>query len=167
MIQLVRVDGRLIHGMVAVTWCGMYNPQILAVVNDAAANDEFHTMTLKLAKPGSVEKCFVWTKDKAVERINSGKYDKKKMFITVATVEDAYDIAKRCSAIQTINIGPEVDGGDGRVTEGKKEISEDVWISEAKFNLLKELHEEGKEIFAQITTAMPKVEWSDIEAKFK
>lgn len=66
MIQLVRVDGRLIHGMVAVTWCGMYNPQILAVVNDAAANDEFHTMTLKLAKPGTVEKCFVWTKDKAV-----------------------------------------------------------------------------------------------------
>ena len=156
MIQLVRVDGRLIHGMVAVTWCGMYNPQILAVVNDAAANDEFHTMTLKLAKPGTVENCFVWTKEKAVERINSGKYDKKKMFITVATVEDAYELAKRCPAITSINIGPEVEGGDGRVTQGKQEISEGVWINEAKFQLLKELHEEGKE-----------VTWEGIAAKFR
>lgn len=167
MIQLVRVDGRLIHGMVAVTWCGMYNPQILAVVNDAAANDEFHTMTLKLAKPGTVEKCFVWTKEKAVERINSGKYDKKKMFITVATVEDAYELAKRCPAITSINIGPEVEGGDGRVTQGKQEISEGVWINEVKFQLLKELHEEGKEVFAQITTAMNKVTWEEIAAKFR
>ena len=46
MIQLVRVDGRLIHGMVAVTWFGMYNPMIFAVVIDAAANDEFTIMTL-------------------------------------------------------------------------------------------------------------------------
>ena len=167
MIQLVRVDGRLIHGMVAVTWCGMYNPQILAVVNDAAANDEFHTMTLKLAKPGTVENCFVWTKEKAVERINSGKYDKKKMFITVATVEDAYELAKRCPAITSINIGPEVEGGDGRVTQGKQEISEGVWINEAKFQLLKELHEEGKEVFAQITTAMSKVTGEEIAAKFR
>ncbi len=167
MIQLVRVDGRLIHGMVAVTWCGMYNPQILAVVNDAAANDEFHAMTLKLAKPSSVEKCFVWTKEKAIDRINSGKYDNKKMFITVATVEDAYALAKACPAIRNINIGPEVDGTDGRVTTGKVEISDGVWINEEKFNLLKELHDEGKEVFAQITTAMAKVEWHDIEAKFK
>lgn len=166
MIQLVRVDGRLIHGMVAVTWCGMYRPNILIVVNDAAANDEFHAMTLKLAKPASVEKCFVWTIDKAVERINSGKYDSKQVFITVATVEDAYALAKRCPSIKHVNVGPEVEGTEGRVTTGKKEISEGVWIDEKKFNLLKELHEEGVEVFAQITTAMTKVEWNDIEAKF-
>lgn len=167
MIQLVRVDGRLIHGMVTVTWCGMYKPQILLVVNDEAANDNFHAMTLKLAKPASVEKCFVWTKEKAIDRINSGKYDKKKVFITVATVEDAYYLAKHCPAIHNINIGPEVDHIDGRVTVGKTEISEGVWINEEKFKLLKELHDEGREVFAQITTAMAKVEWHDIEKKFQ
>ena len=167
MVQLVRVDGRLIHGMVAVTWCGVYSPDILVVANDAAANDEFHAMTLKLAKPGGVEKCFVWTLDKAVERINGPKYENKKIFMTVATVEDAYYIARRCPSVQHINIGPEVDGGNGRVTEGKTEISEGVWITEEKYKLLKELHDEGREVFAQITTAMSKVEWHDIEKKFK
>ncbi len=167
MVQLLRVDGRLIHGMVAVTWCGMLRPDILVVANDAAANDEFHAMTLKLAKPGGVEKCFVWTLQKAIDRINSDKYKNKKIFMTVATVEDAYTLAKQCPEIQHINIGPEVDGGDGRVTAGKKEISEGVWINEEKYQLLKELHAMGKEIFAQITTAMTKVEWAEIEKKFE
>ena len=40
MIQLMRVDGRLIHGMVAVTWCGVYKPTVLVVVNDEAANND-------------------------------------------------------------------------------------------------------------------------------
>ena len=166
MVQLLRVDGRLIHGMVAVTWCGVFSPEILVVANDEAANDEFHAMTLKLAKPGGVEKCFVWTLDKTIERINGPKYKNKKIFMTVATVEDAYTLAKQCPDIVKINIGPEVDGGNGRVTTGKKEISEGVWITEEKYRLLKELHDSGKEVFAQITPAMTKVEWPEIEKKF-
>ena len=60
MISLLRVDGRLVHGMVAVTWVGELKPNVLVVANDAAANDSFHTMTLKLAKPANVD-MYVWT----------------------------------------------------------------------------------------------------------
>ena len=166
MIQLCRVDGRLIHGMVAVTWCGVYKPTVLAVVNDEAASDELHKTTLKLAKPAGVGKCLVWDMEKAIEKLNSSKYDKEKVFISVATVEDAYRLAKACPKIQHINIGPEVEGTKGQVTEGKTEISDGVYINEAKFKLLEELHNEGIEVFAQITTAMPKVEWNEIAKKF-
>lgn len=166
MIQLVRIDGRLIHGMVAVTWCGVYKPDILAVVNDEAANDELHKTTLKLAKPPGVSKCLVWTMERAIERLNSNKYDRDKVFITVATVEDAYKLAKACPKIKHINIGPEVDGTNGRVTTGKKQISDGVYINEEKFQLLKELHDSGLEVFSQVTTAMPKVEWNEVAKKF-
>ena len=104
--------------------------------------------------------------EKAIEKLNSSKYDKEKVFISVATVEDAYRLAKACPKIQHINIGPEVEGTKGRVTEGKTEISDGVYINEAKFKLLEELHNEGIEVFAQITTAMPKVEWNEIAKKF-
>lgn len=77
MVSLLRVDGRLIHGMVAVTWVGEIKPDVLVVANDAAANDSFHTMTLKLAKPPNVD-LYVWTLDKAVDRINGPKYTNKK-----------------------------------------------------------------------------------------
>ena len=167
MIQLMRVDGRLIHGMVAVTWCGVYKPTVLVVVNDEAANDELHKTTLKLAKPAGVSKCLVWDMNKAIEKLNGSKYDKEKVFISVATVEDAYKLANACSKIQHINIGPEVDGTNGRVTTGKREISDGVYINEEKYKLLKELNDSGREVFAQITTAMPKVEWDDIAKKFE
>ncbi len=166
MIQLVRVDGRLIHGMVAVTWCGSYNPQILVVANNEAANDEFHKMTLKLAKPSSVESVYVWDLDKTVDRLNGSKYANKKIFVSVATVEDAYYLAKRCPGIKHVNIGPEVDGEDGRTTEGKVKVSDNVYINEAKFQLLKELDLEGVEVFAQVTPAMPKVDFSGIKKAF-
>ncbi len=166
MVELVRVDGRLIHGMVAVTWCGVLHPQVLAVANDEAASNEIHKMTLKLAKPGNVEQCLVWTLDKAVEKLQEPKFEKKKVFMTVATVEDAYYIIKRVKTIKKLNIGPEVDGTNGRVTEGRTEISDGVWINEEKFNLLKELVEDGVEVFAQITPAVGRSNWDEIARKF-
>ena len=166
LVDLVRVDGRLIHGMVAVTWCGVLHPQILAVANDEAANNEIHKMTLKLAKPGNVEQCLVWTLDKAVEKLQEPKFEKKKVFMTVATVEDAYYVIKRVNTIKRLNIGPEVDGANGRVTEGRTEISDGVWITEGKFNLLKELAENGVEVFAQITPAVGRSDWEEIVKRF-
>lgn len=167
MVELVRVDGRLIHGMVAVTWCGVLHPEILAVANDAAANDEIHKMTLKLAKPGNVEQCLVWTLDRAVEKLQEQKFIKKKVFLTVATVEDAHYIITRVPTIKTLNIGPEVDGAKGRDTTGKIEISSGVYTSPAKFALLKELHEKGVEVFAQITPAMAKTDFAVFAKKFE
>ncbi len=166
MVELVRVDGRLIHGMVTVGWCSEIRPHILAVVNDEAANDPFHTMTLKLAKPAGID-CFVWTKEKAIDRINGPKYANKKIFMTVATVEDAVYMANNCPSIKTINIGPEVDGTKGRTIENKIEISHGVYINEEKYLLLKEIQNKGVEVYARVTPSMPKVEWNEIEKKFE
>jgi mannose/fructose/N-acetylgalactosamine-specific phosphotransferase system component IIB len=167
MVDLVRVDGRLIHGMIVVTWCGVLHPDILAVANDAAANDEIHKMTLKLAKPGNVEQCLVWTLDRAVEKLQEDKFIRKKVFLTVATVEDAHYIIKRVPTIKKLNIGPEVDGEKGRDTTGKTEIGDGVYTTAEKFALMKELHEQGVEVFAQITPAMPRTDFAEFAKKFE
>ena len=86
--------------------------------------------------------------------------------MTVATVEDAYYVIKRVNTIKRLNIGPEVDGANGRVTEGRTEISDGVWITEGKFNLLKELAENGVEVFAQITPAVGRSDWEEIVKRF-
>ncbi len=167
MVDLVRVDGRLIHGMIAVTWCGVLHPQVLAVANDAAANNETHKMVLKLAKPGNVDQCLVWTLDKAVEKLQESKFEKKKVFLVTGTVEDAYYIIKRVPTIKKLNIGPEVDGEKGRDITGKIAIAEGVYTSPEKFQLLKELDADGVEVFAQITPAMPRTDFSEFAKKFE
>ena len=40
MIQLLRVDHRLLHGQVVFSWCGQLNPNCILIANDAAATDD-------------------------------------------------------------------------------------------------------------------------------
>lgn len=165
MINLVRIDGRLIHGMVAVSWVGAENPDTLVIVNDRAANDEFEKMTLKLAKPGGVD-MFVWTKEKAVERLNSSKYANKKIFLVVGNFEDALFVFDNVPDIKRLNVGPTLDEKGGRVTEGKLEFS-NIWISAEEFKILKKIHDKGVEIFAQVSPTVGRSEYSEIAGKFK
>ena len=37
MIQLLRVDHRLLHGQVVFSWCSQLNPNCILIANDAAA----------------------------------------------------------------------------------------------------------------------------------
>ena len=54
MIRQVSVDDRLLHGQVAFYWTSYYNLDMILVLNDEAANDEFTKMILGLAKPREV-----------------------------------------------------------------------------------------------------------------
>lgn len=165
MVCLLRVDGRLIHGMVAVTWVGELKPDVLVVANDEAANDSFHTMTLKLAKPPNVD-LYVWTLDKAIDRINGPKYEGKRIFVTVGTIKDAEYLVDRCESIKNVNIGPEVDPVAGRVTEGKTEVG-GVYISSEQFSALKRMHDKGVEVYARITPQVARAEYAEIAKKFE
>ena len=49
MIKHLRIDNRLIHGQVAVTWMRRINADALVVVNDAVAKDRIQQMALPLA----------------------------------------------------------------------------------------------------------------------
>ncbi len=165
MISLVRIDGRLVHGMVAVSWMGEVNPDTFVVVSDRAANDPFETMTLKLAKPANAD-MFVWDKAKAVERLNSPKYEKKKIFVVVGNVYDAEYLFDNVPGIPRLNVGPPLDEKAGRITEGKKEVV-NVYISPEEFEVLKRIHDKGVEVFAQITPTVSKAGWEEIAGKFK
>lgn len=165
MISLLRVDGRLVHGMVAVTWVGELKPNVLMVANDSAANDNFHKMTLKLAKPANVD-MYILTLDNAIKRINEPKFQKKKIFITVGTIFDAEYMVNHCPEIKKVNIGPEVDGANGRTMTGKIEISSGVYASKEQFASLKRMHDKGVDVFAQITPQVPPVSFKEFSKKF-
>jgi len=49
MIKHLRIDNRLIHGQVAVTWMRRINADAIAVVNDDVAKDRIQQMALPLA----------------------------------------------------------------------------------------------------------------------
>lgn len=66
MIVCLRVDERLIHGQVAMTWTKELKLNGLVVASDEAASNELQKMTLKMAVPEGI-KCII----KSVEDVTT------------------------------------------------------------------------------------------------
>ena len=66
MIVCLRVDERLIHGQVAMTWTKELKLNGLVVASDEAASNEIQKMTLKMAVPEGI-KCII----KSVEDVTT------------------------------------------------------------------------------------------------
>lgn len=53
MIQMIRVDYRLLHGQVAVSWTSALGADCILLVSDTVLNDKLRLQALSLAKPGA------------------------------------------------------------------------------------------------------------------
>jgi fructoselysine and glucoselysine-specific PTS system IIB component len=105
MIKLVRVDHRLLHGQVAVSWFNSLGANTILVANDAVANDDFRKSAIRLAKPDKA-KLVMKSIDDSIKAIKSGATDKYKMLIVVESVADAEKLIKGTQdSIKTLNLG--------------------------------------------------------------
>ena len=93
MIQLLRVDHRLLHGQVVFSWCGQLNPNCILIANDAAATDDVRKAALRLGKPNNA-KLVIKTVDDSIAAINEGKTDKYSLMIVTGNVKDAVRLAR-------------------------------------------------------------------------
>ncbi len=138
MIQLLRVDHRLLHGQVAFSWVKNLNCNCILISNDKVVDDEVYKTTLKLAKP---EGCKLVIKNikNSIEAINSGVTSKYDLIIIVENIEDAYKIATNCN-IKSINLG------GTKATDNTKNISKAVNITKTEEKLLDDLLDKNIEI---------------------
>ena len=98
MINLMRVDHRLLHGQVAFSWTNALGTDCILIANDSVPTDDIRKTTLKLSKPNGV-KLVIKSIDDAITAINSGVTDKYKLFIIVETIHDAARMVEGLSLI--------------------------------------------------------------------
>lgn len=139
MIKLTRVDHRLLHGQVALTWTMAIGTNCLLIANDALMGDPLKMSALKLARPDGVKLVMKNIED-SIKAINSGVTDKYNLFIVVASIEDAYKLAIGCKSVDHINLG------GLKSDPSKKQISKTICVDENDIKMLKELHEKGVEL---------------------
>ena len=140
MIQMIRVDYRLLHGQVAVSWTSALGADCILLVSDTVLNDKLRLQALSLAKPEGCKVVVKNTED-AVKALQSGVTDKYRLFIVVESIEDAYRLAKGYSEIEHINIGGTKprEGADVR-------LSSTVFATDRDVELLHELSDAGIEV---------------------
>lgn len=142
MIKLVRVDHRLIHGQVALTWTNAINADCILVANDDILDDPVQKTTLKLAAPHNVKVVIKSIAD-SIAAINEGKTDKYKLFIVTKTIADAHRLAKKVDRIKDINIGSVKEG------PGSSALTHTVFVSDEERSELKVMVAEGFRVFSQ------------------
>lgn len=101
MIKHLRIDNRLIHGQVAVTWKNHIGAQAIIVCNDQVAADPIQKMALPMAARGS--KVLVYT---VAETIQYAKdHPAETMFVICKFPSDALQLVESGVEIADVNVG--------------------------------------------------------------
>lgn len=140
MLTLLRVDHRLIHGQVAMTWTQEFATNCILVASDAVVKDDVRKTTLKLARPAGV-KLVIKSIDDSIGALVSGVTDKYRLFIVVESIEDAYRLAKGYDGVKQINIG-----GTKPKDEAVNRLSSTVFASDTDLKMIEELKDMGIEV---------------------
>ena len=158
MIDVMRLDERLIHGQVAV-WTKGASFDTLLVVDDESANDKFLTNTLYMAAPSNL-KTFVMTNEAALNVLCDPRCKTRHVFVVVKTIDTLLNIAQKAPDITEIvvsNYGRMVTSGKDR-----KSYTSNMFLDEDEAAKLKTLTTLGIPCYEQMTASGPKTPLENI-----
>ena len=138
-IAALRVDDRLIHGQVAMTWTKQLRVQGIVVANDDAANDNTQKMALKMAVPAGI-KVLIKPLDQAIRVLNDPRASKMRILVLTRTVKDALKVRKQVGEIEFLNIG-NTGRFDGIDVSEKQLLSPTIMLTDSEVQALRELVE--------------------------
>ncbi|MPQ44876.1 PTS N-acetylgalactosamine transporter subunit IIB [Clostridium tarantellae] len=137
-ILLTRIDNRLIHGQVGVTWVNHLGANLILVANDAVANDEIRQDLMEMVVPDEIQTRF-FSLDKTIKVINKAA-DRQLIFLVCETPEDVLKLVEGGVPIKKVNIG------NMHYTDGKKQISSTVSVDEIDLDAFRKLRDLGVEL---------------------
>lgn len=151
MIKMLRIDERLIHGQVAVTWCSTLGVDRIVIANNAAAADEVQQMALKMAAPEGV-KVAIKDVEGAIAILNDERLARFTVLALVNCPADAVKVASSVNGIETVNLG-----NFGLFNDGKKRetIAYTVNVTSEERGDFKRLIELRPDAVYQPTSANP------------
>ncbi|MGQ2375115.1 PTS galactosamine transporter subunit IIB [Companilactobacillus zhachilii] len=141
-ILLTRIDNRLVHGQVGVTWTKSLGANLILVANDAAAGDELQQKLMSTTADSSGAGIRFFTLEKTIKIINKAA-DRQHIFIVVKTPADARTLVEGGVPIKEINVG------NMHFAQGKTEITKKVYADSKDKDDLLALANAGVKIYIQ------------------
>lgn len=134
----LRVDDRMVHGIVAAEWLPDAKATRVMVINDAASKSDILRSTLKMATPGGTA-LSVLAPEKAIQNFKDGKYVNQRVFVIAREISDAYELFKAGVDFKRINLGNVTQNQGADLTV----LDKTVRVTHAELNQLKEMKEQG------------------------
>ena len=156
-IVLARVDDRLIHGEVVMSWIPTTGTNRLIIVDDSLANDPFGIRVIKLLVPPD-KKCFIYSVDQAADKLMREGAPKEKIMVLAKTPLTFYRLVEAGVPIKEINLG-----GTG-IDENRKPFFKNISLSKEEVDAVEGLLRKGCKVYYQL---VPEQKAYDIENAVK
>lgn len=134
-ILLTRIDNRLIHGQVGVTWVNHLGANLIVVANDQVSTDEVQQSLMDMVLPDVIQARY-FSIQKTIDVIHKAS-PKQKIFLVVRDVEDALKLKEGGVPIDQINVG------NLHYEDGKKQVSSTVSVDDRDITAFRKLDELG------------------------
>ena len=142
----VRVDDRMVHGIVATSWIPAAKATRAMVVNKRASESDMTRNALKLGTPAGVN-LSVLAPEKAIANILNGNYTNQRVFLVGIYIKDIYDLYKGGVKFARVNLG-NVTQNVGKTTS----LDKTVRVSDEELVMLREMRDAGIKITCQFRT---------------
>ena len=142
-VNHVRIDNRLVHGQVVVTWLQAERANTIMVANDGIAADEFQKTMLLAVKPPSVHEVIL-SVDEALAYLKDPAHANEQVFMLVKEPSDALRLHRGGLGVKTMNVG------NMAFAAGSKRVTRTVFVTARDVAAFKDLHDEGVELTARM-----------------
>lgn len=141
-ILLTRIDNRLIHGQVGVTWTTTLGANLLIVADDDVAQNEMQQKLMAVTCKSSGAGVRFFSLEKTAAIIHKAAPEQK-IFIICKTPKDVRYLVEHGVPIKDLNVG------NMHYSEGKRAISKKVYVDDQDYADLKAIEAKGVNVFIQ------------------
>lgn len=163
-VNLARVDERLIHGQVMMTLSKRAGVNSIFVVDDVVAQDKFMKGLYKSAGSRTGQKTIVLTLDKCKYYWDEYQFKDYSCILLSKTVDVMYELVKHGVPMKELNIG----GIAQKDPATDILVTKSVYLNKEDALKLKDLHENYgvEDIYFQATPSSEKTSLADVLKKF-
>lgn len=148
-ILLTRIDNRLVHGQVGVTWVKTIGANLLLVANDEASQDPIQQQLMSVTAKSSGVGIRFFTLEKTAAIIDKAAPNQK-IFIICKTPADVRTLVEAGVGIREVNVG------NMHFSEGKHPLTKKVYVDDQDMEDLRFLASKGIDVYAQDVPGDPK-----------
>ncbi|EOA7613758.1 PTS galactosamine transporter subunit IIB [Escherichia coli] len=141
-ILLTRIDNRLVHGQVGVTWTSTIGANLLVVVDDVVANDDIQQKLMGITAETYGFGIRLFTIEKTINVIGKAA-PHQKIFLICRTPQTVRKLVEGGIDLKDVNVG------NMHFSEGKKQISSKVYVDDQDLTDLRFIKQRGVNVFIQ------------------
>ncbi len=145
----VRIDDRMIHGIVATQWIPELKATRAMVINESVSHNDMIRSTIKMATPVGVALSCI-SPSKAIENFGVNKYAGQRVFVVGRQIQDIYEIFKGGVKFKRLNLGDVTQNLHPTLV-----LAKTVRINDDEKQMLREMRDAGIEIDCQFRTEDP------------